>query len=266
VVEAAAMIGESWTAAEDERLRALWADLAVSAGAIGREIGRSKNSIVGRAHRLGLPARPSPLGPALRPASGLVWTAARNALLREGWPEGVPAADLLAAVNALPGPLVANSRAVMSQARYLKLPHRRRAVEAVWTGERDALLRARWPRGEAPESLLDAVSDLPGEPIASTSALIARVRHLGLYRDRDALTVTQQRARWPRPAPPPVVVPIRLAAGGGHGCQYVTDDTPYAQRFCEAVRAAGSSYCSEHHEICHVRVLPALTKLPWRGW
>jgi GcrA cell cycle regulator len=43
-----------------ERLRALWAE-GVSVAEIGRRLGFSKNSIVGKAHRLGLPSRPSPI-------------------------------------------------------------------------------------------------------------------------------------------------------------------------------------------------------------
>lgn len=41
-------------------LRRLWAE-GLSAAEIGRRIGVSKNAVVGKAHRLRLPARPSPL-------------------------------------------------------------------------------------------------------------------------------------------------------------------------------------------------------------
>jgi GcrA cell cycle regulator len=50
-----------WTAAELATLRRLWAE-GVTALAIGREMGRSRNSVVGKAHRLFLPPRPSPIG------------------------------------------------------------------------------------------------------------------------------------------------------------------------------------------------------------
>lgn len=42
------------------RLRALWAE-GHSTAEIGRRLGVSKNAIVGKAHRLDLPARPSPI-------------------------------------------------------------------------------------------------------------------------------------------------------------------------------------------------------------
>lgn len=52
--------GTGWTDAEDAQLRELWAS-KLSCGKIGRAIGRGKNSIVSRAHRLNLPKRPSPI-------------------------------------------------------------------------------------------------------------------------------------------------------------------------------------------------------------
>lgn len=112
----------------------------------------------------------------------LVWTDERNALLREGYPAGVPVPDLLARLETLPGAPVAGDKAVMAQARYLGLPPRRRAAWCVWNAERDTLLRDRWPAGDTPEQLLAAASALPGEPIATLGALIQRVKKLGLRR------------------------------------------------------------------------------------
>src|SRR6185312_11559733 len=42
------------------RLRTLWAE-GLSTAAIGRRMGVSKNAVVGKVHRLHLPARPSPI-------------------------------------------------------------------------------------------------------------------------------------------------------------------------------------------------------------
>ena len=54
------------------RLRSLW-DEGHSTAEIGRRLGVSKNAVVGKAHRLGLPSRPSPIrregGGRSRPAS-----------------------------------------------------------------------------------------------------------------------------------------------------------------------------------------------------
>ena len=47
----------TWTPEEDELLRSMWADKTLSAEEIGRRMGRGKNSVIGRAHRLRLPLR-----------------------------------------------------------------------------------------------------------------------------------------------------------------------------------------------------------------
>jgi GcrA cell cycle regulator len=49
-----------WDAETILRLRALW-DEGHSTAEIGRRLGVSKNAVVGKAHRLDLPARPSPI-------------------------------------------------------------------------------------------------------------------------------------------------------------------------------------------------------------
>jgi GcrA cell cycle regulator len=49
-----------WTSEAIERLRVLWSE-GHSTAEIGRRMGVSKNSVVGKAHRLQLPARPSPI-------------------------------------------------------------------------------------------------------------------------------------------------------------------------------------------------------------
>lgn len=51
-----------WTDALIAQLGALW-DEGHSTAEIGRRIGVSKNAVVGKAHRLDLPSRPSPLHP-----------------------------------------------------------------------------------------------------------------------------------------------------------------------------------------------------------
>jgi GcrA cell cycle regulator len=53
-------INIEWDEGAIQCLRSLWAD-GLSSAAIGRRMGRSKNSIVGKAHRLDLPGRPDPI-------------------------------------------------------------------------------------------------------------------------------------------------------------------------------------------------------------
>lgn len=44
----------TWTKEEDALLTKLWGDGKLSAPEIGRKVGRNKNAVIGRAHRLGL--------------------------------------------------------------------------------------------------------------------------------------------------------------------------------------------------------------------
>ncbi|MGA9866957.1 MAG: GcrA family cell cycle regulator, partial [Acetobacteraceae bacterium] len=51
-----------WTDETIARLRGLWTE-GHSTAEIGRRLGVSKNAVVGKAHRLDLEARPSPIRP-----------------------------------------------------------------------------------------------------------------------------------------------------------------------------------------------------------
>lgn len=52
--------GTLWTEQESDLLRMLW-KLGYTAGYIAARLGKSRNSIIGRAHRLGLAGRASPI-------------------------------------------------------------------------------------------------------------------------------------------------------------------------------------------------------------
>ncbi|GEO79939.1 GcrA family cell cycle regulator [Pararhodospirillum oryzae] len=49
-----------WNDDNIEQLKRLWAE-GLTTGEIGKELGVSKNAVVGKAHRLGLKSRPSPI-------------------------------------------------------------------------------------------------------------------------------------------------------------------------------------------------------------
>ncbi len=93
------MTALSWTDERIEELKQLWGE-GLSAQDIGKKLGVTKNAVIGKAHRLGLPPRPSPIRRA-RPATA---TKARRktsptsvGLRATGhtcvWPIGDPAED-----------------------------------------------------------------------------------------------------------------------------------------------------------------------------
>lgn len=72
-----------WTEEKVKRLEALWDDPTNSASDIAKVFGVSKNAVVSKAHRLGLPGRPSPIKPkgSGRGPGCNRWRARRKALL-----------------------------------------------------------------------------------------------------------------------------------------------------------------------------------------
>ena len=54
------MMDSVWTPERVEQLGSLWSE-GLSTAEIGRRLGLSKNAVVGKAHRLCLPPRPSPV-------------------------------------------------------------------------------------------------------------------------------------------------------------------------------------------------------------
>jgi len=52
--------GNVWTDERLDELKKLWAE-GVSISQIGEALGVSRNAIAGKAHRMGLPKRPSPI-------------------------------------------------------------------------------------------------------------------------------------------------------------------------------------------------------------
>ena len=78
-----------WTEERDEELAGFWHD-GLTTTEIGRHMGVSKNSVIGRAHRLQLPSRASPINVTLaRP-----WTEADDATLRQLYGGFLTAAEI----------------------------------------------------------------------------------------------------------------------------------------------------------------------------
>ncbi len=83
----------AWTEDQIDQLKELWGE-GLSTSEIGRKLGVTKNAVVGKAHRLGLPPRPSPIKRAVgvkRPARSKVMavkSASRGPTCM--WPIGHP--------------------------------------------------------------------------------------------------------------------------------------------------------------------------------
>lgn len=178
-----------WSAEAIDRLRALWAE-GLSTAEIGRRMGVSKNAVVGKAHRLNLTARPSPIrrdpsaprpAPALPPRAPVV----RAALP----PRPAPAAPRLGGgpgVGAGAGPRPVAAPAAAAPAHPAAPPAQVAAAAVVRSfpflgAARGAAGGARtccWPIGEpgTAEFRFCVAEATPGKPYCAEHAAIAYVK------------------------------------------------------------------------------------------
>jgi GcrA cell cycle regulator len=83
-------MSEEWTPKRVSALIALWNE-GLSTRIIGERLGITKNAVVGKVHRLGLPKRISPIKQKPRPAEIIDLASLRPGMC--SWPEGEPGKD-----------------------------------------------------------------------------------------------------------------------------------------------------------------------------
>ncbi|HVB66358.1 MAG TPA: GcrA family cell cycle regulator [Acetobacteraceae bacterium] len=191
-----------WTEESIQRLRAFWTE-GLSTAEIGRRLGVSKNAVVGKAHRLDLTARPSPIrwdavgdttrrrsrrpvatprpeGPTLPPLSSIAGTAQAPAAARPRPARPAPAAATAqpmisppsAAPRVTPAP-VAAPRPIAA----VPLPALPR-LQAVAPRPYGRVVTCCWPLGEPGTKsfrFCDAAS-VPGKPYCDEHAQLAYVK------------------------------------------------------------------------------------------
>ena len=153
-----------WTDDIIQRLRLLWSD-GHSTAEIGRRLGISKNAVVGKAHRLDLPARPSPIrrdGAAPRPR--------RPAVPRVAGPTLPP----LASTRAVPMLAAPPVRAVVAPPRPAPVPR----LQPVAPRPYGRVVTCCWPLGEPGTRDFRFCDDpsVPGKPYCEEHAQIAYVK------------------------------------------------------------------------------------------
>jgi len=153
-----------WTEEQIETLRRLWAE-GLSTAEIGRRMGISKNAVVGKAHRLRLPGRPSPIRRAGEGKPAAPRTARRSA--RPAMPR--------------PGPMVSVPSARPAGGAIPAEPHRPLAAvvplprpEPLRTGNATCC----WPIGDpgTPGFRFCGAPALIGKPYCAEHAAVAYVR------------------------------------------------------------------------------------------
>tara|TARA_B100001250_G_scaffold387424_1_gene384806 strand:- start:587 stop:946 length:360 start_codon:yes stop_codon:yes gene_type:complete len=83
-------MSEEWTPTRISILIALWNE-GLTTSVIGEKLGVTKNAVVGKVHRLGLPTRGSPIRQKPKPAKVISLEELRPGMC--SWPDGEPGKD-----------------------------------------------------------------------------------------------------------------------------------------------------------------------------
>jgi GcrA cell cycle regulator len=152
-----------WSEETIVNLRALWAE-GHSTAEIGRRLGVSKNAVVGKAHRLDLPARPSPIR---RDGTG-------TGLPRRSMPRRVAGPTLPPLSSTQPLVPMAQT-VVMVRPKPVAPPPR---VQAVPPRPYGRLVACCWPIGEpgTREFRFCDAESVPGKPYCAEHAQLAYVK------------------------------------------------------------------------------------------
>ena len=224
-----------WTPERDQQLTADW-DAGFTTAEIGARMGISKNSVIGRAHRLMLAPRGSPINL----AASQSWTDADDATLCAIYGGFLTTAEIGARMGR-------TIHAISYRAKFLGLVAGRRASPK----SRGMVSRpAARSNRELPVSGARAAS--PSRPCAATSS---RLLSSAVERRVSSLPVEN--------LPGAVVAAPPRRVFSHKQCQYITSSADRDYRFCEAPvveNAMGrpSAFCATHFDLCLVSPKKAL--------
>ena len=213
-----------WTPERDLQLTADWA-AGFTTSQIGERMGIGKNSVIGRAHRLRLPSRGSPINL----AASQSWTEEDDATLRAIYGGFLTAAQIAARMGR-------TLHAISYRAKFLGLVAGRRASPK----SRGVVPR---PAARNPQelSIFEARAAFPSRPRAGEPGAAAATAHGGSSSPN---------------LPEAAAMPPRVFLGTE--CKYPLhgDERPVVPRFCaEPVRAnlngCASPYCAAHYAECY---------------
>ncbi len=170
-----------WTDETITRLRALWAE-GHSTAEIGRRLGVSKNAVVGKAHRLDLEGRPSPIRPAAegarpRPTARRVAGPTLPPLASTRQPAALPSVGPSLMPRSV-GALALKPVQVAPHVAPQRAPAPAPRLQAVAPRSYGRVITCCWPLGEPGTRsfhFCDAES-VPGKPYCTDHAELAYVR------------------------------------------------------------------------------------------
>jgi GcrA cell cycle regulator len=207
-----------WNEETIRHLRDLWAE-GHSTAEIGRRLGVSKNAIVGKAHRLDLDARPSPIR-------------------REA---AKPSPDRAGAYPRVAGPT---------------LPPLASASLHTPAGAVQAAPRSAAPGGRAPDASRSAEDRCAGtgRALAGPAATPGNVQPLRPLAP-SVVDPAAAPARPPAPAPRQILASPPIQRRSAPACCWpIGEPGTKAFRFCDDTSLPGKPYCEDHARLAYVRV------------
>ncbi|GBR67200.1 GcrA family cell cycle regulator [Gluconobacter kanchanaburiensis] len=216
-----------WTDETIARLRDLWSQ-GLSTAEIGRQLSITKNAVVGKAHRLGLPPRPSPIRNRKAGEGDAVTTDApprRKSPSRAKAPAATAASDLF--------------------------PKKEEAAVAETPVEEKVVAPVPKETGVVPQPAVPRVAaSLPPKVAAPEPALPRREPVTPVKPEPRVLPIT-------RPATPPRFSTAgidRPTRRGPSCCWPIGDPGTPGFHFCGATPLPGKPYCAEHAAIAYVKI------------
>ncbi|MEN3167021.1 GcrA family cell cycle regulator [Gluconobacter sp. OJB] len=225
-----------WTDETIARLRDLWSQ-GLSTAEIGRQLSITKNAVVGKAHRLGLPPRPSPIRNR-KTTDGEAGTT--EAAPRRKSPSKAKATETAGSDLFADGKDVAPVKAVSD------------AVEKISEKPAAVVRKAPSVAPEAPKA--------PQPAAAARAVPAAQKETAALHREPAAVTPPKQEPRV-APVSRPALPPRFSTAGidrptrrGPSCCWPIGDPGTPGFHFCGATPLSGKPYCAEHAAIAYVKI------------
>ncbi|GAB6855470.1 GcrA family cell cycle regulator [Asaia astilbis] len=216
-----------WTDDIISRLQTLWQE-GLSTAEIGRQLSITKNAVVGKAHRLGLPPRPSPIRATAKPR--------KEPVAEVSVSSGAEAPVTTASVSQAPVKPAEPKASVASESTVAS-PAKPSVVETV---------AASVPKSETvqkPSASASLSSSEEGAPLASKPSPIRK--------SAEAKTMSPDLMLRPLLRP----LTADTSPRRGPSCCWPNGDpgTP-GFHFCGAKPVAGKPYCAEHCAIAYVKL------------
>ncbi|WP_040507307.1 GcrA family cell cycle regulator [Gluconobacter morbifer] len=231
-----------WTDETIARLRELWSQ-GLSTAEIGRQLSITKNAVVGKAHRLGLPPRPSPI----RNRKVKDGEAATEAAPRRKSPSRAKTAP--ASEHTTPD-LLADKPAATSGVSAVAADAAPAAPRKAAVAVKAAPAKASAPPVRpAPAPAVKVVAEKRADPVVAPPL-------------RDIPDTVSRSAPRATPAPrSPSTTAQRFTAGidrparrGPSCCWPIGDPGTPGFHFCGATPLPGKPYCAEHAAIAYVKI------------